>query len=390
MIRTGAPARRAPTSRTRAARAPIRQPAGRRSRSFMALFAMIAVLNGVGLTMILSASSVSSMAETGSPWYQFTRQALWFVAGLIGLVVALRIDYRSWRRWAGAFYVLAVALLVALFVPGIGREVNGARRWIGVGVVQLQPSEIAKLALLLAVSDLLARRSHLMGDTRVTLRPVLVMFATVGALVMFQPNLGTTVLIFAIVFVMLFVAGTPGVYLALLAGAGVAAALLLSILAPYRMARMTCFADPWADQLDCGYQPIQSQVALNHGGVVGTGFGQGRAKYGFLPEADTDFIFSVVGEETGFLGTSVVVALFLGLGAVAVKVALNAPDRFGLLVATGIATWILVQAFVNIGVAVGILPNTGVPLPFVSAGGSSLLVTMIASGILLNISRHTP
>ncbi len=388
MRTTAAPT--APLRTIASRRAEIRQPPGRRSRSFVALLALIGVLNAVGLTMILSASSVTAMAETGSPWYQVVRQALWLVAGMIGLVVALRIDYRSWRRWSGHFYVVAVLLLLALFIPGVGRRVNGARRWIGAGPVQIQPSEIAKLALLLAVADLLARRSHKMGDTRITFRPVLVLFAVVAALVMLQPNLGTTILIFAIVVVMLFVAGTPGIYLWLLAGAGVAAALVLTVLAPYRVARMTCFADPWADPLDCGYQPIQSQVALNNGGPTGTGFGQGRAKYGFLPEADTDFIFSVIGEETGFIGGVTVIALFIGIGAIAVKVALHAPDRFGLLVAIGIATWILFQAFVNIGVAVGILPNTGVPLPFVSAGGSSLLITMVASGILLNIARHTP
>ncbi len=229
-----------------------------------------------------------------------------------------------------------------------------------------------------------------MGDLRTTMRPAMVMFVVVAVLVMFQPNLGTTILLFGIVFVMLFVAGTPPIYLGLLAAFGAAAGGLLALLEPYRFARVVNFADPFADPLGAGYHGVQSQVALSNGRIIGAGIGQGRGKYGYLPEAETDFIFAVLGEEAGFIGACVMIALFLALGAVAVKVALNAPDRFGMLVATGVATWILFQAFVNIGVVVGILPNTGVPLPFVSAGGSSLLFTMIASGILLNISRHTP
>lgn len=368
----------------------VRQPAGRRSRSFVALFALVAVLNAIGLTMILSASAATEMAESGSPWGRFIRQAAWLGVAMVALVLSLRTDYRKWQRWARPLMMVSLVMLALVLVPGIGKLVNGARRWIGVGPVQIQPSEVAKLAMLLFVADLLARRSHRMGDTRLTMRPALVVFGAVAVLVLKQPNLGTTVLIFVILFVMLYVAGTPGWALALLAGAGVGLALLLAVFAPYRMARLASFSDPFENPYTTGYQGVQSQLALSNGDLTGTGVGQGRGKFGYLPEADTDFIFSVVGEETGFLGSCLVIGLFLAWGAIALKVALHAPDRFGMLVASGIAVWVLFQAFVNIGVAVGILPNTGVPLPFLSAGGSSLLVTMIASGILLNISRHTP
>jgi len=369
----------------------VRQPTGTRTRSFVFLFAIVGVLNVIGLIMILSASTVSSMVENeGSPFGQFLRQSGWLLVGILGMVVALRIDYRQWQRLARPAYLIAVGLLLLLFIPGMGRRVNGARRWIGAGPVQIQPAEFAKLALLLFVADLLARRSRHAGDTRLTLRPVLVVLGVVIGLVMLQPNFGTSLLIFFIVFAMLVVAGVPGKSLVLVVLLALLVAAPMVAFGGYRTQRLMSFRDAWDDPLVTDYQNIQSQVAFSNGEITGAGVGQGRAKYGFLPEADTDFIYAVIGEETGFLGACVVIGLFLALGAIAVKVALNAPDRFGMLVATGIAAWILFQAFVNMGVTVGALPNTGVPLPFVSVGGSALLFTMIASGILLNIARHTP
>jgi cell division protein FtsW len=281
-----------------------------------------------------------------------------------------------------------VGLLVAVLVPGVGVTVNGSSRWLGAGGFSIQPSELAKLAVLLFVADLLARREAWMGDTGVTLRPVMVVLGGVALLLLAQPNLGTTIVLASIVFSVLFVAGTPMVPLAAWGAAGAAAALLLSITKPYRRARLFAFLHPWQDPLNKGYQTIQSQVSLASGGWFGLGVGASRAKWGFLPFAYTDFIFAIIGEELGILGALLVVALFAGLGLLGVRTAMRAPDRFGQLVAAGITTWFCVQAFVNIGAVIGALPITGVPLPFISFGGSSLLSTMAAAGILLNIARH--
>jgi cell division protein FtsW len=207
-------------------------------------------------------------------------------------------------------------------------------------------------------------------------------------LLMLQPNLGTTIILAGIMLVMLLVAGIPGRPLAAVTGVLVAAATAFAFLEPYRFRRLMGFKDPWADPLNTGFQTIQSQVGLANGGWLGTGLGQGRAKWGFLPEAHTDFIYAIIGEEMGLLGSLFVIALFLSFALFGVRIALRATDRFGMLLATGITTWILAQAFVNIGACVGVLPITGVPLPFVSAGGSSLLFTMAASGILLNVARQ--
>jgi len=362
---------------------------GRRTGSFLALSALLLILNLTGLVMVLSASGVTSMDDTGSPWSQFTKQLIWLGMGTVVLLVVVRVDYRTWRRVTGPLLLATVGLLALVLVPGVGVEVNGASRWLGWGQFRLQPSELAKLAVLLFVADLLTRRAHRIQDTRLSLRPVMVVFVIVAVLIMLQPNLGTTMLIFAIVFALLFVAGVPAWRLGTVVAFSSAIGALFLWLTPFRRRRLFAFADPWADPLNTGYQPLQSQVGLANGGVYGTGLGAGRAKYGFLPEAHTDFIFTVIGEELGLIGACVLLAVLIAFGIVGARVAMKAPDRFGMLVATGITAWFLFQAFVNIGAAVGVLPITGVPLPFVSFGGSSLVVNMAAMGILLNIARHT-
>jgi cell division protein FtsW len=364
------------------------KPVGRRSSLFVGLFALIVTLNLIGLLMVLSASAAGSNEAYGSPWYQFQRQFMWLVIGSVALVVTMRIDYHAWRKRAPLFLVGAIGLLVLVLIPGLGLEVNGASRWLGFGSFRIQPSEIAKLAILVFVADLLARRAQRISNTRLTLSPVLVVFFVVAALIMAQPNLGTTIILGVIVFVMLFVAGVPLKPLGVATGVVAAAAGLFAVIEPYRMRRVMAFRDPWADPLNTGYQTIQSLSGVANGGLVGTGLGEGRAKWGFLPYPHTDFIFAVISEELGLIGGLTVVALFVALGVLGIRTALHAPDRFGMLVATGVTAWILVQAFVNIGAVVGALPITGVPLPFVSFGGSSLLVLMAASGLLLNIARQ--
>jgi cell division protein FtsW len=389
--RRGGPAggRRGGTaSRGRHPSARARPTAAGRSGLYLALAFLIVVFNLLGLVMVMSASSVVALDEFGSSWYFVVRQAAWAGAGAVALVIIARIDYHRWRRIAGPLLVVSLILLGLVFVPGVGIAANGATRWIGIGAFSFQPAELAKLAVLLWVADLLARRAAYMHNTVATLRPVVVVLAAVATLVMLQPNLGTTIVVAAVAMSLCYVAGSPAAPLAGWTFFGLAAAMGLALAAPYRRARVLTFLDPWADPMDKGYQNIQSLVGVASGGLFGTGLGASRAKWGYLPYAHSDFIFAIIGEELGLVGATVVVGLFVLLGIVGIRVALHAPDRFGLLLAVGVTAWFCVQAFVNIGGVIGILPITGVPLPFVSAGGSSLVFGMAAAGLLLSVARQ--
>jgi cell division protein FtsW len=356
---------------------------------FVLLFAVIVVLNLIGLVMVLSASSVTALHQQGSSYYYFERQLLWLGLGCIAFFVALRTDYHRLRLLAWPLLIGSLGLLVVVLLPGIGSNVNGSSRWIGFGTFGIQPSEFAKLAMLIFAADLLARRAAWIEDTRVTLRPVMVAFGAVAFLIMLQPNLGTTIVIAAITFSILFVAGVPLRPLAGWGATGTVLAIGAAMGESYRRRRLTAFLDPWSDPLNTGFQTIQGFVSLASGGWFGLGLGASRAKWGFLPYAYTDFIFAIIGEELGFVGASLVVALFVALGFLGIRAGLHAPDPFGRLLAVGITTWLCVQAFVNIGAVIGVLPITGVPLPFISFGGSSLLATMAASGILLNVAKSS-
>lgn len=360
----------------------------RRPGTYLVLLALVAALNVVGLVMVLSASSVEALHEEGSSWRYFNRQVLWVALGAVVLALTMRVDYRHWRRWTGLLVLGSFELLVLVLVPGVGITVNGATRWLGWGPFGIQPSEIAKLALLLWTANLMARRERYVADPRLTLVPTILVLGVFAGLVLAQPNLGTTLVLGSIVVVVLFVAGVPLRPLGVTVGLGSLAALALALGAGYRRARLTAFLDPWADPRNTGYQTIQSLVGIASGGLSGTGLGASRAKWGFLPYAHTDFIFAVISEELGLVGGVLVVGLFVALGVLGVRAALLAPDRFGMLVAAGVTAWFLVQAFVNIGAVIGVLPITGVPLPFVSVGGSSLLVSMAAAGVLLNVARQ--
>ena len=359
-----------------------------RSKVYVGLLAIVVTLNLLGLVMVLSASSVVALDNYGSSWYVVSRQAMWLLVGTTACGVLLRVDYHRWRRLAVPALGTSVGLLVVVLVPGIGVNVNGSTRWLGYGPFSLQPSELAKLAMLLFIADLLARRAAWMDDLQLTLRPVVVVFGGVAVLLMLEPNLGTTIVLGAIVLSLLFVAGTPLVPLTGVATAGAVAAAAMALAAPYRRARVLAFLDPWKEYQSTGYQNIQSLVGVASGGLTGTGLGESRAKWGFLPEAHTDFIFAIIGEELGLIGAMVVVLLFVGLCLLGARAALLAPDRFGMLLAAGITVWFGAQAFVNIGAVIGILPITGVPLPFVSYGGSSLLFSMMGAGLLLNVARQ--
>jgi cell division protein FtsW len=359
-----------------------------RPPGYYALLATIIVLNLVGLVMVLSSSSVEALANYGSSWLFFKRQIAWTTLGLIGLAVSSRIDYRILRRYVLPALMVSAGLLFLVLVPGIGVNVNGSTRWLGIGAMRFQPSELAKLALLLYGSDLLARRAALVGDWRVVLRPVFLVFCFFGGLVMLQPDMGTTITMAILTGSILFVGGIRLRHMGVVLGVATVVGTFLAFAEPYRRARMLSFIDPFHHYKEGGYQVAQSLIALGSGGWTGVGLGAGRAKWLFLPNAHTDFIFAIIGEELGLVGCALVLFLFGALAVLGVRTALRAPDRFGQLVAAGITGWIVGQAIINVGAVTGALPVTGVPLPFVSFGGSALLFTMCASGVLLNIARQ--
>jgi len=346
------------------------------------------VLCGIGVMMVLSASSVQALRSYGGPWVFFIRQVLWVAAGGLALFLAAKIDYRRWRKVALPLLGLCVALLVLVLIPGVGVSVGGSSRWLGVGELRFQPSEVTKLALLLFAADLIVRRTERDGQQAVLVRPLILVTGLIGLLVMLQPDMGTGMILVLLVMVVLFVGGVPMArMMGLLAGWG-AGAVVLGLLEGYRRARLLAFMNPWEDPLNTGYQIAQSLVALSTGHLSGVGLGASRAKWGFLPNAHTDFIFAIIGEELGLIGTVLVVLLFAAFAVFGIRAALRAPDRFGTLVAAGVTTWVVGQAFINLGAVIGILPVTGVPLPFVSFGGSALVITMAAVGILVNVARQ--
>ncbi len=354
-----------------------------------ALGAVVTLACSLGIIMVLSSSAASAQAEFGNPWYHLQRQAMWLVLGVAAIVAAVRVDLGRFRRVIRPAMWGSLGLLVLVLTPFAGQTVNGASRWLELGPVTVQPSEIVKLTLALFVADLLASRAERIRDNSVTLRPVLFVTAMCCGLIMLQPNLGTTVLVATMVMVMLWVAGADGRWVAGMAAGGALAAVALAVSEPYRFARLTAFVDPWADPLGNGYQTLQSQAAIANGGFTGLGLGEGRSKFGFLPEGHTDFIFSNISEEFGLLGSLFVIGLFVVIAVLGAMIAMRSRDRFGTLLAVGVTTWISLQAIVNLGVAVGVLPITGVPLPLVSAGGSSLVITMAACGLLMNVARRS-
>jgi cell division protein FtsW len=365
------------------------QARGRPTVEFSLVLAPVVVLVVLGLVMTFSASFVQSTRDSGGAFGIFQRQLLWAAVGTPIMAVAALVDYRLWRRVAGPLLVLSLVLATAVLVPGIGVEAHGARRWLDLGPVGFQPSELLKLAVALYLGALLASRWRRLrqGDVHALLLPAVPVIALATGLVLAGPDLETAALVALIGGLALYAAGLP---LRIL-GAGCAAALALvawSIRSTdFRRNRMAAWFDPMAYAGDYGYQSVQGFIALGSGGVFGRGLGQGRGQWLYVPNAHTDFIYAIIGEEFGLIGAAFTLLLFLSLAYAGVRVALRAPDAFGRLVATGITGWLLAQAAMNMGSVVGLLPVTGVTLPLVSFGGSSLVVTMLAIGILMSVAR---
>ncbi|HZV76826.1 MAG TPA: putative lipid II flippase FtsW [Candidatus Babeliales bacterium] len=352
------------------------------------LFTAVAALIGIGLVMVFSASSATAYAQHGDIAYYLKRQLVWLAVGLGGAYGCYRLDYHRLRQLAPYLLIAAIAGLALVFVPHVGLGVNGGRRWIGTGSFSIEPSEFAKLALVIYLSAALSARGERITSLVRGLFPLCVPVVIMAMLVLMEPDMGTASLLLFIAFALFFAAGARLLHLlaVVLAIAPLAAFTVLS--SPYRRARIFAFLDPWKDPLNTGFHIVQSLLALGSGGLFGVGLGASRAKFFYLPEQYTDFIFSVLGEELGLVGTLAVIALFVMLAYRAVRIALRAPDRFGFFLAVGCAAMITIQAFVNIGVVSSSWPVTGVPLPFISFGGSSLVVSLLAVGIIANVGRY--
>ena len=358
----------------------------RRGSPDFVLFALVLALLSVGIIMVFSSSAVAAAQDIGDPYYYLKRQLLWAFLGLSGMVVVMNIDYSRYRGYVDWFLLGSIVLLA--LVPLVGLESKGAVRSLGVGFLSFQPSEIAKLAVIMYLSRNFSRYLQRNQSPDKGFWTALLVLGIVGGLIMLQPDLGTTVALAGTTFILLVAAGVRLLYLGLMALGGLAGVAALIILAPYRMKRFLAFLDPWSDPLGDGFQVIQSLLALGSGGLFGLGLGASKQKLFYLPERHTDFIFAIIGEELGFLGAVMVLLLFFGFLWRGYKIAITAPDTFGSLVAVGITSMIAFQAVINLGVVTGSLPVTGITLPFISYGGSSLLFTLLGVGVLLNISRY--
>jgi cell division protein FtsW len=337
--------------------------------------------------MISSASVVISFEQTGGNYFYLKRQLTFLGFGLIAMIFTSIVDYRIWRKYALYIMILALALLAVVLLPYFASPSHGANRWIILGPMNIQPSEFAKLALIIYLSGWLARRKDDIKSFSRGFLPFLLILSIVVFLVMKEPDLGTMAIIAGSAAVVFFVAGASWVHVLLGGVSGVLVILALILSAPYRLNRLFTFLNPQSDPQGIGYQIKNAMIAIGSGGLWGLGFGNSRQKYLYLPEAHTDAIFAVIVEEIGFIRSSVIVILFILLGFRGYKIAKEAPDDFGRFLATGITTWFILQAFINLSAILGLIPLTGVPLPFISYGGSSLVISLAAVGILLNISK---
>ncbi len=362
----------------------VRSAGARRSVFLMVVVAMLVT---IGLGAMLSASSVVSLRSSSDQFELFSRQLMWVGLGLSALVIAAFIPYRFWQRVALPLYV---ATLLALVVTiAIGDTRGGATRWIVVGPITIQAAEFAKFSVLALLAAVLTKKGELLSSLGHVLAPLAAIIGAVGLLLLAQPDFGNLLLIVLPAFVMLAVSTVPMRFVFGLGALGAMAMTALAMSADYRKARLLGFLDPFSNAQGSGLQAVQSMVALGTGGLFGVGLGQSRARWSWLPNAHTDFIFAIIGEETGLAGAGIVITLFALLAVVGVSIAFRAPEGFGRLLAVGIASWLTIQALVNIGGVVAVLPITGVPLPFISNGGNAMLVNLFAIGVLLNISRSS-
>ncbi|MTI81408.1 MAG: putative lipid II flippase FtsW [Firmicutes bacterium] len=353
------------------------------------LFLTVLMLLSIGIVMVFSASQYVTIINYQNAFYFFERQMLWALIGVVAMIFTMNFDYFKMKRWIGPIVALGLILLLLVLIPGIGKEVNGSRRWINLVFISFAPAELVKLCLITFVAFGLSKRPNIVQDFRRGMFPYLMLMVVAAGLILMQPDLGTAVTLCGTIMVMFLAAGARMAHLYGLGALGLVAVGLAIYFEPYRMKRFLAFLDPAADPQGAGYHIIQSLYALGSGGLFGLGLGQSKQKFLYLPENHTDFIFAIIGEELGFIGASLVILLFIMLAWRGFKIAITSPDPFASLLATGITCGIVLQAIINMGVVTGSMPVTGVPLPFISYGGTSLLFTLMGVGILLNISKYT-
>lgn len=338
-----------------------------------------------GNIMVFSASSVTAYREYQDSFYYLKKNALWMLMGFGILIFFAKYNYRNLRRFATPMMAVAIFLVLVVLIPGVGMEINGARRWIGVGPHPFQPSEFVKLSIAIYAATILSKMKSRENSGQFFIQTLAVTGVPV-ILILKQPDLGTAIIISCISLLLLFVSGSKFRHLAITVFSGFIALVVLIVSAKYRMKRILSFVDPWSDPRGVGFQIIQSLTAFGSGGVTGRGIGKSMQKYLYLPQAHTDFIYAIIGEEIGLAGTIAVILLFCIFGYFGFRIAYRAPDRFGKLLAGALTATIIMQALINIGAVTGVLPITGVTLPFISYGGTALMVNMASVGMLVNIS----
>lgn len=361
----------------------------KRSTPDFILVILTLLLLTIGLIMVYSASAVWATYKFDDSFFFAKRQLLFAAVGVIAMFFLMNVDYWTWRSWAKVLIIVCFILLIAVLIPGIGMERNGSRSWIGVGAFSIQPSEFMKLAMIAFLAKFLSENQKKITSFKKGLVPSLGLVFTAFGIIMLQPDLGTGTVMVGTCIVMIFVSGARISHFGWLGLLGVAGFVGLVISAPYRIKRITSFLDPWEDPLGSGFQIIQSLYAIGPGGLVGLGLGQSRQKFFYLPEPQTDFIFAILAEELGFIGGSLVLLLFGLLLWRGVRIALGAPDLYGSFLAIGIISMVAIQVMINVGVVTGLMPVTGITLPFLSYGGSSLTLMLMAIGVLLNVSRYS-
>jgi len=360
-----------------------------KSRLDILLFLITITLTGIGILMIYSASAIFAKEYTGDSYYFLKRHLCWVTLGLIGLFCAWKLNYHFLQKKSKFFFFISLFLIILTLIPGLGYKISGATRWLKIGFLTFQPSELVRIAFVIYLTDFIVRKRKELESFFKGFIPSLVFFGIIAIILLKQPHLGMVILLGIVTISILFVGGIKTQHLMILVLISIPILYFLIQSAPYRANRLAIFLNPWVDPEHKGYHIIQSLIALGSGGLYGVGLGESKLKLFYLPQSSTDFIFAVIGEEGGFLLTVIVIILFLLFTFAGVKISLSAADSYGSLLAFGITTLIIFQSLLNISVVTGVIPTTGMPLPFISFGGSSLIINMIGVGIILNIAKYS-
>ena len=352
------------------------------------LFISIIILSLFGILMIYSSSYIWAEYKYNDPYKYLKNQALFFIIGVVLMIIVSKIDYKKYFKYANKILIVCITLLILVLIPGIGSVRNGSRSWFGIGSFGIQPSEFAKLGLIIFTSKYLSNNPNSMKNFKKGVLPILIITLGMFGIIMLQPDFGTGTILVMTIIGILFVAGLNIKIFVKFGIVGLIGVVGLIIVAPYRLKRILSFLDPWSDPLGSGFQIIQSLYSIGPGGLFGLGFGNSIQKHFYLPEPQTDFIFSIISEEFGFMGILIISTLFIIIFYNCLKISMKCTDLFGKYLSFGITFGLIFQSILNLSVVVGLIPVTGVTLPFLSYGGSSLLIIMVSMGIILNISRY--